>query len=635
MLLLGPSHETRSSRGAAVTDRAQSHTSDFVSKHNNKQEKTTLWFVLIGNSWSAKCLFGNVLLGQSRFLREEEPESCVSVRGQVKERDLVLINTPNLLLPSTSQNKLTQLIKHCVRLSAPGPHLFLLVLESETFTEEQNVRLRKILEYFSGQSFAHSVVMEPNLRDAGDWVNYMNQRTLEGLVKECRGHFLWKKTTEPSEAGKMMLMSTGPRRVLARPLRPEPSGSEFGQSGLHLYGATRKGKMLKIVLFGKSEQKKTIVGNLLISKTGALFQKSSLSTRCDVISGVWRSDSMTVVKTPNFFRMSDEAIREEMRRCVDFCRPGPNVLLLLMKPSTFTHRKKQVLLSIFWLFEQDAFKHSMVIKTHDLKECQSVNQLINNCDGRQFNLSEDNQTTLREKVRSIVSKNRESFLTLAGENQRPEIKPIRRHLNLVLCGRRGAGKTSAAKVILGQTELQWVSSSSECVRNQGEVCGRWLSLVELPALYGKAPQEVMEESFRCISLCDPEGVHAFLLVLPVGPLTDEDKGELQTIQDTFSSDFTMILFTVDSDPTAPAVVDFIRGSRDIQELRESCRGRSVVLNIRNQQQVPDLLEAVEKRMRSNKFRNSFTTETFSYLQMCKENDEKISSQQAELKPDSE
>nr|XP_054586351.1 GTPase IMAP family member 6 [Nothobranchius furzeri] len=172
----------------------------------------------------------------------------------------------------------------------------------------------------------------------------------------------------------------------------------------------------------------------------------------------------------------------------------------------------------------------------------------------------------------------------------------RRHLNLVLCGRRGAGKTSAAKVILGQTELQWVSSSSECVRNQGEVCRRWLSLVELPALYGKAPQEVMEESFRCISLCDPEGVHAFLLVLHVGPLTDEDKGELQTIQDTFSSgvdDFTMILFTVDSDPTAPAVVESVERDRDIQELLESCGGRSVVLNIRNQQQVPDLLEKVE------------------------------------------
>uniref|UniRef100_A0A3Q2WPZ7 AIG1-type G domain-containing protein n=1 Tax=Haplochromis burtoni TaxID=8153 RepID=A0A3Q2WPZ7_HAPBU len=45
----------------------------------------------------------------------------------------------------------------------------------------------------------------------------------------------------------------------------------------------------------------------------------------------------------------------------------------------------------------------------------------------------------------------------------------------------------------------------------------------------------MEESLKCISLCDPEGVHAFILVLPVAPLTDEDKGELETIQDAFSS----------------------------------------------------------------------------------------------------
>ncbi|KAK5870627.1 hypothetical protein PBY51_003558 [Eleginops maclovinus] len=76
----------------------------------------------------------------------------------------------------------------------------------------------------------------------------------------------------------------------------------------------------------------------------------------------------------------------------------------------------------------------------------------------------------------------------------------------------------------------------------------------------------MEESFRCISLCDPEGVHAFILVLPVGPLTDEDKGELETIQNTFKSrvnDFILILFTVETDPTAPAFLDFVKLNKDI------------------------------------------------------------------------
>ncbi|XP_068559934.1 golgin subfamily A member 6-like protein 26 [Cebidichthys violaceus] len=204
-------------------------------------------------------------------------------------------------------------------------------------------------------------------------------------------------------------------------------------------------------------------------------------------------------------------------------------------------------------------------------------------------------------------------------------------LNLVLCGRTGAEKTSAAKAILGQTELHPVSNSSECVKHQGEVCGRWVSLVELPALYGKPQEAVMEESLRCISLCGPEGVHVFILVLPVGPLTDEDKGELETIQNTFSSavnDFTMILFTVESDPKAPPVVNFVKENKEIQDLCQSCGGRYVVLNIKNQQQIPQLMDSVEKiRLKlSHTEPCCYTTELFAHGQI-----EKIRALQAELK----
>uniref|UniRef100_A0A3Q2EDQ5 GTPase IMAP family member 8-like n=1 Tax=Cyprinodon variegatus TaxID=28743 RepID=A0A3Q2EDQ5_CYPVA len=200
-------------------------------------------------------------------------------------------------------------------------------------------------------------------------------------------------------------------------------------------------------------------------------------------------------------------------------------------------------------------------------------------------------------------------------------------LNLVLFGRQKAGKTSAAKAILGQTDLPSASNSSECVRNQGEVCGRWVSVVELPALYGKAQQEVMEESFRCISLCDPEGVHAFILVLRVGPLTDEDKGELQTIQETFSSrvnDFTMILFTVDSDPTA-VDVNVIETDRNIQELLQSCGGRYAVLNIKDPKQIPQLLDIVGEKNISDNKTQSYTTVMFANVQK-----ERLLKQQKEL-----
>uniref|UniRef100_A0A3Q2V275 AIG1-type G domain-containing protein n=1 Tax=Haplochromis burtoni TaxID=8153 RepID=A0A3Q2V275_HAPBU len=182
---------------------------------------------------------------------------------------------------------------------------------------------------------------------------------------------------------------------------------------------------------------------------------------------------------------------------------------------------------------------------------------------------------------------------------------------IVLLGKSEDKKTKLGNIITGCESFQHQKQSlkMQC----GEVCGRWVSLVELPALYGKPQEAVMEESFKCISLCDPEGVHAFILVLPVAPLTDEDEGELETIQDTFSSrvnDFTMILFTVDSDFTDPAVLSFLKENKDIQELCKSCGGRYFVLNMKDKQKIPELLETAEKmRLRKDKL-SCYTKETF-------------------------
>uniref|UniRef100_A0A3B4XFF8 AIG1-type G domain-containing protein n=1 Tax=Seriola lalandi dorsalis TaxID=1841481 RepID=A0A3B4XFF8_SERLL len=355
----------------------------------------------------------------------------------------------------------------------------------------------------------------------------------------------------------------------------------------------QQSSVLRIVLLGKSDDKKTKLGNLIIGNQ--VFHSQKQIKHCVASCGEWRGKPLTVVKAPDMFSLSDETMREEVKKCETLCSPGPNVLLLLVKPSDFTEENRRTLKFILSLFGPDAFKHSMVVMTHDgIETSVSLNELLKDCGGRHYRMSEDKYESLMTKIEETANENDETPPP-ASEHMKPA-------LNLVLCGRRGAGKTSAAEAILGQTELHSVSNSSECVKHQGEVRGRQVSLVELPALYGKPQEEVMKESFRCISLCDPEGVHAFILVLPVGPLTDEDKGELETIQNSFSSpvnDFTMILFTVESDPAAPAVVDFIRKNRDIQDLLQSCGGRSVVVNVKDKQQISEMLEAVDK-MRHNK-----------------------------------
>uniref|UniRef100_A0A3Q1IBT0 AIG1-type G domain-containing protein n=2 Tax=Anabas testudineus TaxID=64144 RepID=A0A3Q1IBT0_ANATE len=77
----------------------------------------------------------------------------------------------------------------------------------------------------------------------------------------------------------------------------------------------------------------------------------------------------------------------------------------------------------------------------------------------------------------------------------------------------------------------------------------------------------------------------------------------------------MILFTVESDPTDPDVVNFVRRDRDIQELCQSCGGRYVVVNIKDRKMREEMLETVDQVRLSRNKSCSFTTETFTRVQM--------------------
>ncbi|XP_067430316.1 uncharacterized protein [Thunnus thynnus] len=600
--------------------------------------------VLLGNSWSERSSVGNFILGTTVFNTEEEPDCCQKASGQIQEKKISVINTPDLLNPDISQHKLSEYVENCVRLSDPGPHVFLLVLQSEDFTEKHKKRLQSILERLSDQSFDHSLVListsTPGEESSGFVEKYMKHPQLGDLIRKCRSKLFWQKNLERSELLRIMdqiVEENDGDHVScdvfkeATPVLPSGHGSlkQGEASGVNWDPDRGFVSALRIVLVGKSEDKKTKLSNFITEDQDFNFQKQTEFKHCVATCGEWRGKSLTIVKTPDIFSQSEQTARGDVMRCINLSPPGPNVLLLLVKPSQFNEKDKQRLKFILSLFGQDAFKHSMVIITHKENATGfNVNQLIKDCGGRHYNMFEDDHRQLMEEIENIVHENKGNFLTFTEET----IKPV---LNLVLCGRRGAGKTSAVKAILGQTELHSVSNSSECVKHQGEVCGRRVSLVELPALYGKPQEAVMEESFRCISLCDPEGVHAFILVLPVDPLTDEDKGELKTIQNTFSSpvnDFTMILFTVETDPTAPAVDDFVRKNRDIQELIQSCGGRYVVLNIKDKQQISEMLDTVEK-MRPNKDKPCcYTTHMFAHAQMDKviQQEKHINMQQAEL-----
>uniref|UniRef100_A0A3B4TMP9 AIG1-type G domain-containing protein n=1 Tax=Seriola dumerili TaxID=41447 RepID=A0A3B4TMP9_SERDU len=154
--------------------------------------------VLLGNSWSERSSVGNFILGETVFITEEEPDRCLRFSGQLKEKQIVLINTPDLLHPNISEHKLTEHVEDCVSLSAPGPHVFLLVLQPKDFTEEHRPRLQSILETFTDQSFYHSLVLIsiPRGKSSGSIENDMQHPPLGDFIRKCRSRLLWHKNLE-------------------------------------------------------------------------------------------------------------------------------------------------------------------------------------------------------------------------------------------------------------------------------------------------------------------------------------------------------------------------------------------------------------------------------------------------------
>ncbi|KAI5085756.1 interferon-induced very large GTPase 1-like, partial [Silurus meridionalis] len=118
--------------------------------------------VLLGENVPLTNAVGNFILSRSAF--ETEVSSSVKqysekTSGHVEGRNITIINTPHLYNPQLSQEELTQRVKECISLADPGPHVFLLVLQSKTVTREKHDRVRSILETFSPLSRKRSIVI--------------------------------------------------------------------------------------------------------------------------------------------------------------------------------------------------------------------------------------------------------------------------------------------------------------------------------------------------------------------------------------------------------------------------------------------------------------------------------------------
>ena len=77
---------------------------------------------------------------------------------------------------------------------------------------------------------------------------------------------------------------------------------------------------------------------------------------------------------------------------------------------------------------------------------------------------------------------------------------------VLLLGNRNAGKSSSGNTILGREEFDLKRRTAQCVKRQGEVAGRQVTVVEAPGWWGNVnlkdtPELTKQEIVLSVSLC--------------------------------------------------------------------------------------------------------------------------------------
>lgn len=149
-----------------------------------------LRIVLLGKNGLENSRVGSLILGVDVLEYDArtslQQHNVMKISGPVKDRLVTVINTLHLLNPDISDHQITQTLRECVDMSDPGPHVFMIILQYNDFTEEDMRKVKYVLNKFSEEAIKRTIVITT---DEQTHMSIKKKHILQ-LIKECGGGHL-------------------------------------------------------------------------------------------------------------------------------------------------------------------------------------------------------------------------------------------------------------------------------------------------------------------------------------------------------------------------------------------------------------------------------------------------------------